>query len=127
MKNLLMTTALLVAIASCNKEEQEPKVVCTVEDPLIELTWLANELEDLKKSSFIKYYFISTAEYKGETVFIFGNCCPSCNSVIPVRNCEGDLLGILGNRPEDVDYQQLKENRFIWQGEEGQCELIPFI
>lgn len=94
---------------------------CLIENPVAELDWLASEIQTLEQSGISQFLYVSQAEYENGTVFIFGNCCPNCNSVIPVRNCSGELIGILGNGDDDIDFSLLTRDIIIWRPDDFQC------
>jgi hypothetical protein len=39
------------------------------------------------------YFYISTAQFMGNTVFILEDCCALCNTVHLVYNCSGKKIG----------------------------------
>jgi hypothetical protein len=62
-----------------------------VNNPAQDLPWLREKVKALRERQ-SSYEYIQQATYRGQTVFIFGNCCPSCNTVVPVYNCQGELI-----------------------------------
>jgi hypothetical protein len=92
----------LLLIFSCEKEKL-PVSTCDVKNPLQELTWLKDKIQgfDQLPVDQEKYIMITQAEYQGETVFIQTSCDPLGNSVFPVMNCSGELLGVLGQIRQD--------------------------
>ena len=122
------------AVASC--EDCDPgfgdSTACSVENPVEELPWLRNEIasrEQRDPSEFTQYFYIAQTEYRGETVFVDGNCCPTCNTVVPVLNCEGELIGLLGYGEENeedinyIDFSILERATIIWKPKGGTCAL----
>jgi hypothetical protein len=107
---------------------EEARIVennCHVKDPAKELEWLKKEIDALalgydENPTLYQYFYITQAELKGETVFIFGNCCPFCGSIIPVRNCDGDLLGYMGTNSE---LTKISNETILWQPPDFACNL----
>lgn len=114
--------ALLMAtfIAGCEEERSFEKA-CDVEEPVEELSWLAEEIKIIEQSDQAKFLYVSMAEYNHDLVFIFHNCCPFCSYIQPVKNCAGALVGILGKRDEDVEYEQVSHEVIIWKPDNLEC------
>lgn len=127
---LLFVIFLSIGFA-CNDElnnelnnELDLANTCSVENPLEDLDWLVSEIQILQNHpEFSKYYYVTQAEYENRTVFIFGNCCPYCFSVITVRNCLGEDIGNLGNSEGDIDFSILENDKIIWKADDSLCEL----
>ena len=96
---------------------------CSESDPIKNLIWLKSKIDELEQSDqeTIKYFYVSQAEYNGSTIFIFGNCCPVCNTVIQAYNCDGDLIGSLGCGNEEINFSILAKDVIIWQPPDFQC------
>ncbi len=90
---------------------------CDVKDAAVDLPWLKERIKDIESSSLKEYFYISRATYKGKTVIIQGNCCPMCNTVIPVTNCAGELLFYA----DDTKSKDLKNITVIWRPEPFAC------
>ena len=91
----LMMLVFLVGF-SCQEKSEEPVFeACGVKDPLNELAWLAERTAQNEPTELGSYFYITQAEYEKEIIFVMRNCCPFCNTVITVYNCEGTLLGIV--------------------------------
>ena len=123
-KSLLLFSAVLLMAFSCEKEEMECNQVnaCAVANPLQDLPWLKARIADYEQNLFgvSQYYFITQAEYEGETVFFMGNCCPVCLTAPPaVLNCKGDEVFTMG---QDVGKDNsIKNKKIIWKGPNFAC------
>lgn len=121
MKSFLVLFAIsLLFMTSCH-ERMEPNYACSVSDPLENIGWLSEKVQELEESPLSSYFFISMARYKSKTVFIFDNCCPNCASFVPVINCEGETIGHIGSGEGGIDYSRLKDIVMIWKGEDFAC------
>lgn len=123
-KFLFILAAFQLMAFSCDTETciEGPENTCAVAHPAEDLPWLKEKIGYLKQSDpFLAPYFsISQALYENKTVFIFGNCCPHCNTVVPVFNCRGEQLFLAH---EQADFQQkVKGTRIIWQPENFACQ-----
>ena len=125
--NRLLQLGILIIIAvvlSCKKDSLSD-TTCNVSNPLEQLPWLKTTIQAL--DSFPdreKYYIISMAKYNGGTVFLEGYCDPSANYVIPVLNCSGERIGILGfGIPGEgvIDQGSLTNIKVIWKSENSEC------
>lgn len=93
---------------------------CSVHDPILDLPWLHAKIEEMMQhSSMIKYFYIIELKQQGQTVFIFANCCPFCNSVFLVYDCEGNSIGSLGDDRFDADLAS--RGKVIWKAENSSC------
>ena len=117
-KFLPLYCALLICFISCEND-----IVEGCQDrPLEELEWLQREIQSMEaQSSFASFLYVQQAEYLGLPVFMMGNCCPSCLSVLLIYTCEGENLCDLGDCGKIRD--QLKNRRLIWQGPDFKCNL----
>ena len=121
-----LTFPFVVAIVSCEKRDFEESVERPVDNPVEDIAWLKESIryrEQLEENEFAQYQYIAQAEYQGETVFIQGNCCPTCNSVISVVNSDDELVGFLGNDEDAIDSRILEEAVIIWKPTGGVCSL----
>jgi hypothetical protein len=78
------------------------------------------ELGFVDNPELYQYFYVSQGNLDGETVFIFGGCCPFCSMIIPVRDCKGDLIGYLGANGE---LSTIKDETVIWQPPNFACNL----
>ena len=115
----LFTFVILLLVFSCEKDILSDNT-CNVDNPLEQLDWLKNTIQIIEQSNpeWSKYYLISMAKYKGETVFIQSNCNPLANSVFPVLNCSGQLLGVLG----EIPLESLSDRNVIWKSVNSACQ-----
>ena len=111
---------LCVLACSCH-DDSDLHTTCSVKDPTRDLEWLASKIEVMKASTMSEYLYISQAEYKDKTVFIYGNCCPYCDTVVPVYNCSGEHIGDIGD--ESFDPSLLEHDHVIWQSENSECNF----
>ena len=128
MKNILLLLFLSFTTAAC--ENCDPGEVvgpaCSVENPVEELAWLRDEIQarlQQPTSEYTQYEYIAQTEYRGETVFVYGNCCPNCNTIFSVFNCSGEQISQLGYREEDIDFGILEQAVMIWKPEDYSCTL----
>lgn len=95
---------LLIVFGSCEYHSFSFNT-CEVRDPVSDLPWLKNRIEEMQRdqSGIGKYFYIAEGSYNGQTVFIFGNCCWMCSTIVPVYNCDGVLLFYLnGTNSEKI-------------------------
>jgi hypothetical protein len=109
MKKYLMISAILLLFFAC----EEPNINnCIVEKPLEELVWLNSEISQIEADTLMSaYWYISTALYQGNTVFVLQDCCPVCNTVHLVFNCSGEPIGY-------IRYDQYRDAKPIKLGED---------
>jgi len=106
---------------SCQQEAEEPTFeACGVQNPLKELAWLAERIASIESPGLSSRSFITQADYNEETIFIMKICCPNCNTVISAYNCEGTLLGVVGNNSE-IDPVLIRNERIIWEPSNFDC------
>jgi hypothetical protein len=112
---------ILVLTASCGdpSEEKDNAGACGASDPINELTWLKEEIESRKQNpnGIDKYFYIEQGEYQKQTVFLYNNCCPMCNTTIPVYACDGTKLfdSALG-----IDIKNIK---IVWKPADFPCQI----
>jgi len=112
---------IFLAGFSCQEEAEEPtSEACGVQNPIKELTWLAERTASYEPSELGSYFYITQAEYIGEPIFIMRNCCPYCNTVITAYNCEGTLLGVVGQGSE-IDASLILNEKTIWKPANSPC------
>lgn len=119
---LLMIILITLIVFSCYKTQQVTNVnTCGVANPVQDLPWLKNRIEALLTSSAqtIRYQYVSQADYRGKTVFIFSNCDPLSLSVFPVYNCSNVQLGTVGQIPSD----SLKNRKTLWKTQNSLCNF----
>lgn len=123
MKKLLLPLVLMVFFFSSCQEETIPSTACQIENPVQNMDWLKVLIEGLENGSLTEYIYISQATRGSQTVFMLQNCCPFCNTVTSVYDCDGVLLGHLGNGSNGIDPTSLKNSKVIWKPENSSCNL----
>lgn len=118
---LLLVVSILLTF-SCN-EESQPNASCSVENPIEDLDWLAAAIHTMSESGMSQFLYVTQARYGFTTVFIFGNCCPNCSSIIPVYNCSGDRIGYIGNGDGDIDANLLNSDVLVWKADNSSCNF----
>ena len=109
---------------SCLDNDQEDELivdpletVCGVENPVEELDWLAEEIEELESTETGRsFFYINTGEYEDEQIFLFRNCCPFCNSIITVYECDGTQ-----RTEEEVDLNKVTDEELFWAHPMNEC------
>jgi len=121
MKNYIYHFAFLGLLAFSCSDDPDPIKACDV-DNVLDMPWLAERIEELESSEFSRTYSsISMGTYNSQTVFISGNCCPNCNSVITVSDCSGNNLGIIGQ--DDISADEITDRKVIWKSSENSCNI----
>lgn len=109
---------LLALVSACGSHDFSQANTCNVTNPIEDLSWLKAVIADLNNSELgRKYWYITQATYKLETVFIVGNCCPNCLTVSPVYACNGELLF----HASDEQFKDIKGASLIWTSNEYTC------
>lgn len=88
---------------------------CNVLNPVEEIGWLKSAIESVKNDEYAYYVM---GNYKGETVFYYGNCNPVIDYVSVIKNCNGDNLGYLNEKLGDI-----KDKTIIWKHKDSMCEF----
>ena len=125
MKHIISISLFLLLIMSCSSDDNvidDSNLICSVENPIENLTWLKSEI-DLLKNDGEKYNYVIQTKHNDQTVFVFRNCNPFSNSVILVRNCEGENIGSIGTRQEDISSSILENGTIIWKSDKFECDL----
>ncbi|WP_303319098.1 hypothetical protein Q4Q34_03445 [Flavivirga abyssicola] len=119
-KPLLFAILILLTFFSC-KSDDDFNNTCNVSNPVENLEWLKEAIEELEQSSLAQTgeVYVSQTYYKFSTIFIFGNCCALCNSVLSVYNCEGKILGYIGD--DTFKRSLLDKSVIIWKPENFIC------
>jgi len=115
---LLLAKPLLLTL-SCdeNVTKQNPY---SVNDPIHDLTWLADEITEMSESGMAEYLYVTQANYRFSTVFLFRNCCPDCLSVVFIYNCSGEIIGEMGS---EINTSDLRNEKVIWKSANSTCNL----
>jgi hypothetical protein len=107
---LLLSAAFLIA---CN--ESDLPAVCGVENPIEDLAWLKQEIENASIPNSSEYSFLMQATYRGQTVFYFGFCNPLWNWATILRDCQGNQI------PGEVSLTDLVNEKVIWKPANSVC------
>lgn len=124
MKSLIYLSLCLLLFVSCSNDDANKKteLICSVKNPIEDLDWLKSEIESLKNKGG-KYESIIQNMYKNQIIFIFNNCNPAINSVIPVKDCNGKNIGVIGENQENIPFDILQNGKIIWKPEGFKCDL----
>ncbi|WP_343487706.1 hypothetical protein [Allomuricauda sp. d1] len=126
MSRFLVFIAALLSLSSCSDDDDSTSetAACGVGNPVEDLGWLQAEIIDREANPTedTKYCYIEQAELNGQTVFIYEDCNPAINKIVPVFDCEGDFIGRIGN---EVQQNELSDSCVIWLPEDFAC-LINF-
>ena len=126
MKNLVILCFLL--LCCCSEDDDDSLAIvtaCEVDNPLEQLTWLSEQIRTkvLNQTEFSEYDFITQGKFNSETVFLFKNCNPIANSVVPVLDCQGIMLGLLSL---EIPQEEIFEETLIWKNAPSSCDLTVF-
>lgn len=120
--SILLVFVSLIAI-SCS-EDLDPQ--CGVGNVVSDLPWLV-ELIEVEESSEIGqiYSYLERGTYttmsKSQTVFVFGNCCPSCAMLPPlIYDCSSQELGRVG---ESIQWEDIKDMEVVWKSSRNTCPI----
>ena len=120
MKTRIFVVITILSVSISCGEETGPSRPCSVENPVKDLPWLADQIQEWESTNWREYAYVTQAKYANETVFIFGNCCPVCNTIIPAYNCSGERIGIIHY---DIDENTLEDEVLIWKSESSICTI----
>ncbi|SFG35424.1 hypothetical protein SAMN04487988_10367 [Algoriphagus hitonicola] len=116
--NYLVAFATMLVFSFSCQEKENPIQACGVENPVANLTWLNERVEELESTEFGRNYsYISEVLYQGQTLFMEGNCCPNCNSVFTYYDCQGNLF------EDEIASTEVTENKLIWKSESSLCTV----
>lgn len=119
----MLTAILVMFVFSCSQDNTTPTNVntCKVTNPAQDLPWLKSRIGGILTSdpALAKYQYVQQAQYRKNTVFIFGSCDPSSFSTFPVYSCENKMLGNVGVIPAD----SLLNRTTIWKSNDSVCNL----
>jgi hypothetical protein len=115
---LIVFSAILLMF-SCVKDNKSVDTICNVNNPLTELDWLKSKIQAIGElnADVSKYIMIQSATYSGETVFIQTNCNPAGNSIYPVYNCTGVLLGNMA----ELGFDNFTNQSILWKTSNSAC------
>jgi len=115
MKKLTFLFFLGLTVISC----QDDPTLCGLPDDSTP-AWMDALIEQSSDSALASYFYFETAELDGAQVFIANNCCPNCGTIIQVYNCQGEVIGSLG---DDISQSELDNLRLFWAPENFQCNV----
>ncbi len=114
MKKHLCILLVFLTLFSCADNDDVRGDACGIDNPTENLTWLKNEINQrgANPSYISKYFYIAQATYNSQTVLVYENCCPTCNTVVIVYDCEGNSLGQIN---VNIDRDEIKNAKIIYQ------------
>ena len=112
MRFALFLVAVSLFVFSCQPQE-EPQI-CNVDKPLTELVWIKDLLATAAASDLSIYSYLIQGSFQEQTVFILGNCCPFCNWMPVVLDCQGEAI------PQATLFQ-VEDQQVIWRPEGSVC------
>ena len=122
MRGLFTLLVLTIVAFSCQKDNDDNlTTTCNVSNPIEDLAWLKEQIQELEKTSLYESgeTYILQAEHDGDIIFILGNCSALCNSVSSVYNCEGEIMGYIGD--DNFDFSLIENSPVIWKPESSIC------
>lgn len=121
MKNFISSVLVALVISttliSCEKDDNKASInnTCKVSNPAEELEWLKDKIENVEDD---QYSYFVMANYKGETVFYYGNCDPLINYISVIMNCSGENIGYTYDLAEE-----LTDRTILWKNKDSKCHL----
>lgn len=97
-----------------------------------DLVWLNDKISEMEghSSELSRYNYVNTGIYEGERIFIFGSCCPHCNTVAPIYNLDGDRIGILSISGETdlsgetgIPLDAISNQELYWKHKKSLCNF----
>lgn len=122
MRKYFLFLVLIGALASCSDSDDNIVSGCGVNNPAKDLQWLKTEIDRRNENPTedMKYCYILHAEYDGEAVFVYQDCNPLINKIIPVFNCDGTII----NGPNNpITFDELQNQKIIWKPNDFECQL----
>lgn len=121
-KGFLALVTICIFIYSCSDNDDKLSVTpaCGVDNPIEELAWLKSEIDNRNQSNreSMKYCYIVQGEYEGETVFVYEDCDPAVNKIVPVFNCDGVVINTDGN---SIGLDNINNKTIVWKGNNFAC------
>ena len=116
---------MLLGLSACDQDATELRNTCNVENPVEDLPWLKTRIEsylqsDSSETDWSRYVYVAQTTYKGETIFLFLNCCPYCNYVPHAYSCQGNLI-----ENDAIDWEMIwkQDMEVIARGEQLECSV----
>ncbi|WP_258098421.1 hypothetical protein [Marinoscillum pacificum] len=128
MKKLIHLSAIIVVTLftagfGCSEDESY-NISCSRNFPIEEKPWLVGLItQERDNQEFAKYTYFTEATYQGNTVYTYGNCCPNCNYVRTVWNCDGEEIGVIGTQDDDIKIEDLEDETVVWRDQNTVCDL----
>lgn len=96
-------------------------VVCDFNNPVEDLDWLRFEIQqrELNPTEDMKYCYITQGEVNNKPVFLYWDCNPVINKVIPVHDCLGNVLSFLGG--DTISIEDVKNQKIVWKPDGFLC------
>lgn len=93
LKKYLVFLLAVISVIGCTDHKLEPRLsnTCSVQNPVQDLPWLRQKIDDLRQSPHDNW-FVRQGVYDGQTIFVFDICCPNCDYVAPVHDCSGQRI-----------------------------------
>ena len=122
MKKITPLFVIMLLVFSCSANDDKFEATCAVGNPIEKLPWLKAEIEirESNTTDIAEYFYIAQANYRAQTVFVFEDCCPICNTAILVYNCEGEVLGQVH---ADIARDQIMNSKIIYRPDDFACEM----
>ena len=119
----LLIVSIFALSSGCSDEDSVYKA-CSYNKPIEEIPWLVSLIvTEEKNEESAQYTYFTKARYEDKTVYTYGNCCPNCNYVRTVWNCDGEEIGVIGTQDSDIKIEDLVDEEVVWSGENTVCNL----
>jgi len=121
-KSILSVIFTFLLAISCSDNDDIIISACGVNNPAQELEWLRAEIDRRNKSlnEDLKYCFIVQAQLDGQDVFIYEDCNPLIDKIIPIFNCEGILINTSDTL---IAFDNLQNQTIIWEPNNFVCQI----
>jgi len=124
MKKFLIFTLVIANIISCSNNDDLPVIAaCGVNNPVQELDWLKAEIERRKRNTTedSQYCYIVQAMANEQTIFLYKDCNPLVNKIIPIKDCSGASAGFLGD--ENYPVERITMEEIIYRPADFNCRF----
>jgi len=117
-RNVVLLVIYLITFACTDNEIQNP-TICSVENPIENLTWLNAIVTDTMNQQLSTNYKIYQVEKDNQIFIIPYYCCIACNYVITIYDCNGKEVGFLG---ELLSFDEsISNENLIWEPAQFTC------
>lgn len=122
-KIIFIIYPIFLFFACSSSEEFNSKSACGVNNPVEDLAWLKNKIEQIEQDDEVEneYSYIKQTSLEKQNIFIYGNCDPLANSVSIVYNCSGENIGYIGD--ENFSLELLNKGTVIWKTTNNKCNF----